>query len=137
MMRRAIAIGLILTGTVVGEEGEANVSLSPFVNEIKSGLPAEVKPRNIYERTCIPCHRYLPVSLEQMFMRYLKTFSGEKTLKTSLKVFLKTPMEETSVMTDLFIDRFSVKDKSLLSDKQLDEAIDIYWDLYNVRNKLK
>jgi len=92
---------------------------------------------NIYERNCIPCHRYLPLSLEHMYMRYLKTFSGEKTFKASLKVFLKHPMEQTSVMSDLFIDRFSVKDKTLLNDKQLDEAINIYWDLYNVRNKLK
>jgi len=92
---------------------------------------------NIYERTCLPCHRYLPSSLGDMYMRYLKTFSGEMTFKASLKAFLKEPLEQTSVMSDLFIDRFSVKDKSLLSDKELDEAIDIYWDLYNVRNKLK
>jgi len=100
-------------------------------------LYAEGKNENIYERTCLPCHRYLPSSLSDMYMRYLKTFSGEETFKASLKAFLKEPLEQTSVMSDLFIDRFSVKDKSLLNDKQLDEAIDIYWNLYNVRNKLK
>ena len=98
---------------------------------------AEEKKQNIYEHNCISCHQHLPISLENMFMRYLQTFSGEETLKVALKSFLKKPMDETSVMTDLFIDRFSVKNKSLLNDKQLDEAIDIYWDLYNVRNKLK
>jgi len=97
----------------------------------------KVKKENIYEHTCIPCHRYLPSSLGDMYMRYLKTFSGEITFKASLKAFLKEPLEQTSVMSDLFIDRFSVKDKTLLTDKQLDEAINIYWDLYNVRNKLK
>jgi len=97
----------------------------------------KVKKENIYERTCIPCHRYLPSSLGDMYMRYLKTFSGEITFKVSLKAFLKEPLEQTSVMSDLFIDRFSVKDKTLLTDKELDEAINIYWDLYNVRNKLK
>ena len=92
---------------------------------------------NIYERTCIPCHRYLPSSLERMFMSYLKTFSGELTVKASLKSFLKNPTETNSVMSDMFIDHFSVKDKSSLSDKDLEKAINIYWDIYNVRNKLE
>lgn len=115
MIKKVIVVSLILNAT----------------------LYAESDKKNIYEHTCLPCHRYLPLSLEDMYMRYLKTFSGEVTFKASLKAFLKTPMEQTSVMSDLFIDRFSVKDKSLLTDKQLDKAIDIYWNLYDVRNKLK
>lgn len=98
---------------------------------------AETQRLNIYERTCIPCHRYLPSSLERMFMSYLKTYSGELTVKAALKTFLKNPTEEDSVMSDMFIDHFSVKDKSSLSDKDLEEAIDIYWETYDVRNKLK
>ncbi len=115
MIKKIIVISLILNGIMYAEE----------------------ENKNIYERNCLPCHRYLPSSLGDMYMRYLKTFSGEMTFKASLKAFLKEPLEETSVMSNLFIDRFSVKDKTLLNDKQLDEAIDIYWDLYNVRNKLK
>ena len=99
-------------------------------------LHAESATQNVYERNCIPCHRYLPSSLERMFMNYLKTFSGEQTFKVSLKVFLQNPTEEESLMSSMFIEHFSVKDKSTLSDKELEEAIDIYWDTYNVRNKL-
>ena len=40
-------------------------------------------------------------------------------------------------MSDLFIERFGIKEKSTLTDKELEEAIDIYWNLYNVRNRLK
>lgn len=98
---------------------------------------AHAQRPNIYERTCIPCHRYLPSSLQRMFMSYLKTYSGELSVKASLKSFLKNPTESKSVMSDLFIDHFSVKDKSTLSDKDLEEAIDIYWDTYDVRHKLK
>lgn len=98
---------------------------------------AQTVRANIYERTCVQCHRYLPSSLERIFMTYLKTYSGELTVKASLKTFLKNPTEETSMMSEMFIDHFSVKDKSTLSDKDLEEAIDIYWDTYNVRNKLK
>ncbi len=130
MIKRTMMLGLILNSILYAEVLKKD-------NNDTNRERREENKINIYERNCIPCHRYLPLSLEHMYMRYLKTFSGEKTFKASLKAFLKHPMEETSVMTDLFIDRFSVKDKSLLSDKQLEEAIDIYWNLYNVRNKLK
>ena len=91
----------------------------------------------IYERNCIPCHRYAPASLEKLFMVYLKTYSGELSLKGALKAFLKNPTESDSLMNDTFIENFSVKDKTTLTDKELDEAIDTYWELYDVRKKLK
>jgi len=91
----------------------------------------------VYKENCIPCHEYLPYSLEKIYMLYLKTFSGEVTFKATLKAFLKEPMEETSVMPDEWIENFSVKEKTILTDKELDEAIDSYWELYDVRNKLR
>jgi len=93
---------------------------------------------NIYEGNCIPCHKYgMPTTLEGMFMKYLKEYSGEISIKETLKQFLKNPTKEDSVMSELFLDKFSVKEKSFLNDDDLAKAIDIYWDLYNVRNKLK
>ena len=91
---------------------------------------------DVYENHCIPCHEHLPYSLEKIYMLYLKTFSGELTFKASLKAFLKSPMEETSVMPDEWIENFSVKGKTILTDAELDEAIDRYWSLYDVRSKL-
>ena len=105
-----------------------------FVNADK---PKEEKKLNIYERNCVTCHKYQPVSLENAFMDYLKTYSGEFSVKVSIKEFLKNPQNETSVMNNIFLDRFSVKNKTDLNDTALEEAIDIYWDIYNVRNKLK
>ena len=97
----------------------------------------EAEPKkNIYVNHCIPCHEHLPYSLGKIYMLYLKTFSGELTFKASLKAFLKSPMEETSVMPDEWIENFSVKEKIDLTDKELDEAIDSYWELYDIRNKL-
>ncbi len=94
--------------------------------------------KNIYEKNCLFCHNgHFPTSLQRMFMSYLKVYSGEITLKSALKGYLKNPTKEHSVMSDLFIDRFGIKKKTTLTDKELEEAIDIYWDLYNVRNKLK
>jgi len=99
-------------------------------------IETEINKQNTYELHCIPCHEHRPYSLERVYMLYLKTFSGETIFKASLKAFLKEPMEETSVMPDEWIDNFSVKSKTTLSDKALDEAIDIYWNLYDIRNKL-
>ena len=95
------------------------------------------KEADIYTRNCIPCHEYLPSSLERMFMRYLKVYSGEFTVKESLKAYLRNPDSDTSVMSELFLDRFGIKYKTDLSDKELDEAVNIYWKKYDVRNKLK
>ncbi|MCH9740936.1 MAG: hypothetical protein K0U38_08875 [Epsilonproteobacteria bacterium] len=92
---------------------------------------------NIYTRNCIPCHEYLPSTLERLFMSYLKVYSGEFTFKETLKAFLRKPDVEMSAMSDIFLDRFSVKDKSDLSDEEIEEAVNIYWEMYNVRNKLR
>ena len=93
--------------------------------------------QNIFESNCEYCHRDLPSSLQRMFMSYLKVYSGEITLKAALKGYLKNPDKKLSVMSDLFISNFGIKEKTKLNDKELEEAINIYWDLYNVRNKLR
>ena len=100
-------------------------------------LVAKEQPKNIYERNCIPCHRYAPASLEKLFLVYLKNYSGELSVKAMIKAFLKNPTEKESLMNNTFIENFSVKDKTTLTDEELEEAIDIYWELYDVRKKLK
>ena len=108
-----------------------------FIGVLGTILWADGKELNSYERNCIPCHRYQPASLEKLFMEYLKTYSGELSLKGALKEFLKNPTEADSLMNDKFIENFSVKDRTKLSDEEIDKALDIYWDLYDVRKKLK
>ncbi|HHD80004.1 MAG TPA: hypothetical protein ENK99_00095 [Campylobacterales bacterium] len=93
--------------------------------------------QNVFERNCLVCHEHFPASLQRMFMSYLKVYSGEITTKAALKGYLQNPDKKLSVMSDLFIDRFGIKDKTDLTEKELEEAINIYWDLYNVRNKLR
>ncbi len=92
---------------------------------------------NVYEEVCVQCHRYQPATLEKMFMLYLKTYSVELSFKVSLKEYLKHPTEKKSLIGSEFITNFSVKDPTQLTDKQLVEAIDTYWDLYNPKKNLK
>ena len=131
-MFRVLVILIILLSLSLGDDTRRERNITIMTSSMAS------EETNIYEGNCIPCHKYgMPLSLEKMFMKYLKAYSGETTVKLTLKQFLKNPTKEDSVMSDLFLNRFSVKDKSFLSDKDLSKAIDIYWDLYNVRNKLK
>jgi hypothetical protein len=93
--------------------------------------------QDIYERKCVPCHKELPTSLQQMFMSYLSLYSGEKNVKAVLKYYLKYPSKGMSVMSDLFIDSYGIKNRSKLSKKELNEAVNIYWEKFKVFNKLK
>ncbi len=98
------------------------------------GLQAE---SNVYKDVCVKCHQYQPATLEKMFMLYLKTYSVEMSFKYSLKEYLLKPTEKKSLIGSSFIKNFSVKGQTDLNETQLDEAINIYWDLYNPRDNLK
>lgn len=92
---------------------------------------------NIYEENCVKCHVKLPVSIDKYFYKYLLIYSGENDMKYAMINYLKVPLKETTVMSDSFISRFGVKKKTTLTEQQLQEAIDIYWEKYKVFGKLK
>ena len=100
-------------------------------------LTLSIVSQDIYERKCVPCHKELPTSLQQMFMRYLSVYSSEKTVKAVLKYYLRYPSKGMSLMSNLFIDSFEIKDRSTLSNKELNKAVDIYWEKFKVFDKLK
>ena len=93
--------------------------------------------QNIYEKKCIPCHKDLPTSLGEMFKGYLLIYSSEKFVKAGLKHYLKNPSKSISVMSELFLNTYGIKEKTKLSSEELDEAIDIYWEKFKVFDKLK
>ena len=97
----------------------------------------EVNIKNIYEKECVSCHSELPMSLQRMFMHYLLVYGGEKNMKAGLKHYLKYPIKDISMMSDLFIDGYGIKKKTTLTDTQLDEAINIYWEKFKVFDRLK
>ena len=93
--------------------------------------------QDAFERNCVKCHESLPMSLQRMFMNYIKVYSGEKNTKAALKHFMRYPRKDTSVMSDLFLQNFEVKEPLQISEEELERAIDIYWDKYKVIGRLK
>jgi hypothetical protein len=100
-------------------------------------LTLSLSGQDAYEQHCVQCHRELPMTLQGMFMEYLSVYSGENNTKAALKYFLRHPRKDTSVMSELFLKNFSIKEPLIISDQELNEAIDIYWEKYKVIGKLK
>lgn len=92
---------------------------------------------DVYENNCISCHKDIPVTIDKYFYRYLLKYSSEKSVKDAMFNYLRKPNKNTTIMPEAFIKRFGIKSKSKLSDKQLQEALNIYWEKYKVFGKLK
>lgn len=91
----------------------------------------------VYKNNCLKCHNELPVSIDKYFYRYLLKYSSSKDVKSSLYKYLKEPSAKTTVMPKAFIKRFALKDKSQLTELELKNAIDTYWEEYKVFGRLK
>ncbi|MBL4730325.1 MAG: hypothetical protein JKY28_02905 [Sulfurimonas sp.] len=100
-------------------------------------LTLSIVDANVYEKNCVSCHNKLPVSIDKYFYKYLLIYSGERDMKYAIINYLKIPTKETTVMSDSFISKFGLKKKTTLSDTELKEAINIYWEKYKVFGKLK
>lgn len=94
-------------------------------------------PASVYENNCVGCHEELPVSIDKYFYRYLLKYSSKTGVKKAMKNYLLNPSEKDSVMGDAFINRFGIKNKTDLSTKQLEKALEDYWETYKVFGKLK
>ncbi len=100
-------------------------------------LQAQEPVKNTYQTNCLVCHKQLSFDLGTIFFEYLLKYSDEVSVKSALVDFLEHPNSDTSVMTKEYIKSFGLKQKSELSKKELQEAIDIYWEKYTVFGKLR
>jgi len=92
---------------------------------------------SIYEKNCLSCHSKMPVKIDKFFYRYLLKYSSEMRVKEALVDYLKNPKKEKSVLQEELLARFGVKKPTTLNDKELKEAVDEYWEIYKVFDKLK
>ena len=91
----------------------------------------------VYEQNCVECHKSMPVKIDKFFYRYLLKYSSEEGLKSALISYLKNPKKEKTILQEGLQNRFGIKKKTTLSDTELKEAVDEYWDIYKVFGKLK
>ena len=101
-------------------------------------LYAEVNDKDtIYAKNCMKCHKQMSLSMQEIFMRYLRKYSSEVSVKSALVDFLKNPNYFTSALRKEQIARYGLKNKTTLDDQALQKAIDIYWEKYKIFGKLK
>lgn len=93
--------------------------------------------QNSFERNCIPCHTERKVSLQKSYMNALLVYGGKKNMKAALEYYFRYPNKSTSVMDEEFIRKYGIKEPMRLYPKEMDEALDAYWDRYSVMGKLR
>ncbi len=92
---------------------------------------------SVYQQNCVPCHKKLPIKIDKFFYRYLLKYSSAIETKYAMKLYLQNPQKENSILNPALLNRFGVKKKSKLNEKELEKAIDEYWDIYKVFGKLR
>ena len=91
----------------------------------------------IYAQNCVGCHEKMPVKIDKFFYRYLLKYSSEEDLKYALVSYLKNPTKEKTILQEGLLNRFGIKEKTVLSDENLKKAVDAYWQIYKVFGKLE
>jgi len=79
----------------------------------------------------------MSLTMQKIFMRYLLKYSSEVSVKSALFDFLKNPNYFTSALRRDQIARYGLKGKTTLTDEELRQAIDTYWEQYKIFGKLK
>lgn len=88
-----------------------------------------------FEENCLRCHAN-GYQFDMFMKRYTLKYSSEKGVKEAIYKYLKNPSFEKSVLPYGFLNRFGIKGKSSLKDKELNEMIDIYYEKYNMKSKI-
>jgi len=93
--------------------------------------------KDAFEKHCVPCHVQMDISLRKTFMNALLVYGGEENMKAGLRYYFRSPSQEVSVMDEDFLRKSGVKVPMDISAKELNEALDIYWQKYTVIGKLQ
>lgn len=92
---------------------------------------------SVYQKNCVACHSKLPIKIDKFFYRYLLKYSSAIETKYAMKLYLQNPKRKNSILNPALLKRFGVKKRTTLSEKDLKNAIDEYWEKYKIFGKLK
>ena len=104
---------------------------------IALGIATTLWSQNSFEHNCVPCHTERKVSLQKAYMNALLVYGGKENMKAALAYYFRNPDRSSSVMDDDFIRKFGIKEPIILDPKEMNEALDEYWQKYTVIGKLK
>ncbi len=90
---------------------------------------------NVFETNCSKCHTQYEYKL--FMSKYTLKYSSKNKIKQAIFDFLKAPTSHQSIMPYEFIKHSGFKNKTILDDKNLHKAIDIYYDKYNLKNFIR
>ena len=90
-----------------------------------------------FSRECIPCHKEKKISLQKVFMDALLVYGGKENMKAGLAYYFRNPGLGTSVMDEDFLQKNGIKTAIKIPPKIMDEALEVYWQIYTVRGKLQ
>ena len=88
-----------------------------------------------FEENCLNCHSR-DFKFAMMMKKYTQKYSSERKIKEAIFDYLKNPSAEKSVLPYEYINRFGVKEKSTLDDATLREMIDIYYQMFNIKERI-
>ena len=79
----------------------------------------------------------MTITLDKFFFRYLLKYSSEEKVKRAMMDYFKDPKPENSILEPWLISRIGVKKRTTLTDKELQNALQEYWETYKVFGKIK
>ncbi|MDD2292315.1 MAG: hypothetical protein PHV52_08550 [Aliarcobacter sp.] len=91
---------------------------------------------SLFDNNCKNCH-FASRQLDMFMARYTLKYSSESKIKEAIFQYLKDPKKETSVMPTGFLNRFGIKDPSTLNETELKNSIEQYYNIYNLKNRIK
>lgn len=92
-------------------------------------------PASTFEQNCLSCHdNYFKFNM--MMKKYTLKYSSEEKIKKAMFEYLKNPTYEKSVLPFGYLNRFGIKEESFLEDKVLKDMINIYYEKFNLKDKI-
>lgn len=88
-----------------------------------------------FKENCLNCHEN-DFKFKMMMKKYTLKYSSKKRIKKAIFEYLKNPTYEKSILPVGYLNRFGVKEKTILDDNTLIKMIDIYYDEFNIQSNL-
>ena len=88
-----------------------------------------------FENNCLECHTN-NFQLSMFMKKYALKYSSEKKIKRAIYEYLKNPTYEKSVLPFGYLNKFGIKEKTILKDEELNKMTNIYYDKFNIKARI-